>query len=313
MITQDRIDDRDRARAGPRRPAAAAAHASSRPSSTPPSTRSPPRWRAAATRSATTSRWSTATSRELNPQLPTIQEDIARPRRRRRDLRRRRARPAAHAAQLRRSPRSTIVDRSEDATPASSPAPPASPTTHPAAARRERATGSSSSAAVGRPTLELLRAGTRPEYPCLLAGPGRSPNDFIGKTFANGELHITLEVDPGTRAAYQPGRGAGAGASTAGPTATACRSPPRPRPGQPLPGRHRTATGSASGAVPGFLRRPAERSRRHRRGAAASSTRWSRPQMGVPADDVPDLATLLFGPMARGTAVRPVVKTTSPR
>jgi hypothetical protein len=27
------------------------------------------------------------------------------------------------------------------------------------------------------------------------------------------------------------------------------------------------------------------------------------PQMGVAADDVPDLATLLFGPMARGTAV----------
>ena len=27
------------------------------------------------------------------------------------------------------------------------------------------------------------------------------------------------------------------------------------------------------------------------------------PVMGVPADRVPDLATLLFGPMARGTAV----------
>ena len=32
--------------------------------------------------------------------------------------------------------------------------------------------------------------------------------------------------------------------------------------------------------------------------------------MGVPADQVPDVATLLFGPMARGTAVEPVVKTT---
>ena len=27
------------------------------------------------------------------------------------------------------------------------------------------------------------------------------------------------------------------------------------------------------------------------------------PQMGVQAEQVPDLATLLFGPMARGTAV----------
>ncbi len=45
---------------------------------------------------------------------------------------------------------------------------------------------------VGRPTLALL-AKYSPEYPCLLEGLTQS-NDFIGKTFANGELHITLEV-----------------------------------------------------------------------------------------------------------------------
>jgi phospholipid/cholesterol/gamma-HCH transport system substrate-binding protein len=152
-------------------------------------------------------------------------------------------------------------------------------------------------AAVGRPTLELL-ARYAPEYPCLLQGLTQS-NDFIGRTFANGELHITLEVTQ-ARKGYVPGEEPAWGESR-GPLCYGLPSPPRPWPGN----RFRDGThgdGTAGAVVPGFLVDP--------QSGLTGSAEEQRvvdalvaPQMGVPADEVPDLATLLFGPMARGTAV----------
>lgn len=152
-------------------------------------------------------------------------------------------------------------------------------------------------AAVGRPTLELL-ARYSPEYPCLLEALTQS-NDFIGKTFANGELHITLEVTQ-ARKGYTPGEEPAWGENR-GPRCYGLPSPPRPWQGN----HFRDGTnggGTANSVVPGFLVDPQSgltgtAEEQHVVDALVA------PQMGVPAGDVPDLATLLFGPMARGTAV----------
>ena len=152
-------------------------------------------------------------------------------------------------------------------------------------------------AAVGRPTLELL-ARYSPEYPCLLQGLTQS-NDFIGKTFAGGELHITLEVVR-SRPGYQPGEEPRWGENR-GPQCYGLPSPPRPWPGNSF--RDGTKSAGSSSRLPGFLVDPAM-------GPAGTAEEQRlvdalvAPAMGVRAGEVPDLATLLFGPMARGTAVR---------
>ena len=151
-------------------------------------------------------------------------------------------------------------------------------------------------ASVSRPTLGLL-AKYSPEYPCVLQGLTQS-NDVIGKTFANGELHITLEVTA-PRSSYRPGEEPSWGESR-GPACYGLPKPARPWPGNTFRDGTR-GTGSAD-AVPGFLLDPQS----GRAGSAeerAMVDALVAPQMGVPAHRVPDLATLLFGPMARGTAV----------
>lgn len=151
--------------------------------------------------------------------------------------------------------------------------------------------------AVGRPTLELL-AKYSPEYPCLLQGLTQS-NDFIGKAFAGGELHITLEVVR-SRPGFQPGEEPRWG-ETRGPECYGLPNPPRPWPG--LSFSDGTRKTSSNGIAPGFLVDPSS-------GRSGSAEEQSvvdalvAPQMGVTASEVPDLATLLFGPLARGTAVR---------
>jgi phospholipid/cholesterol/gamma-HCH transport system substrate-binding protein len=151
-------------------------------------------------------------------------------------------------------------------------------------------------ASVGRPTLALL-ARYSPEYPCLLQALAQS-NDLIGRTFANGELHITLEVTK-ARAGYKPGEEPAWGENR-GPSCYGLPNPARPWPGN----RFRDGTkgdGSAS-ALPTFLLDPQSGTSGSREEQGVVDALVS-PQMGVPAGDVPDVATLLFGPMARGTAV----------
>jgi phospholipid/cholesterol/gamma-HCH transport system substrate-binding protein len=151
-------------------------------------------------------------------------------------------------------------------------------------------------ASVSRPTLAVL-AKYSPEYPCLLQGLAAS-NDFIGKTFANGELHITLEVVQ-AQAAFKPGEEPQFN-DKSGPSCRGLPSPPVPNP--PIPLNDGTSGGNSNSVTPDFLVDPSS-------GLAGSAEEQGvidslvAPVMGVPADRVPDLVTLLFGPMARGTAV----------
>jgi len=154
-------------------------------------------------------------------------------------------------------------------------------------------------AAVGRPTLGVL-AKYSPEYPCLLEGLAQS-NDFIGRTFAGGELHITLEVVR-SRPQYVPGEEPRWG-ETRGPRCYGVPSPPVPFPGNSFDDGTRTSGGAS--AVPSGLAGLVDPT------SGESGTADEQrlvdalvaPQLGRPAQEVPDLATLLFGPMARGTAV----------
>jgi phospholipid/cholesterol/gamma-HCH transport system substrate-binding protein len=151
-------------------------------------------------------------------------------------------------------------------------------------------------AAVGRPTLAVL-AKYAPEYPCLLAGLAQS-NDFIGKSFANGELHITLEVVR-AQAKYKPGDEPQFN-DKSGPNCRGLPSPPVPIGATHL--NDGTSRGGSNRAIPDFLIDPTS----GRAGSAEEQLvidSLAAPVMGVPAGQVPDLATLLFGPMARGTAV----------
>lgn len=150
---------------------------------------------------------------------------------------------------------------------------------------------------VGRPTLELL-ARYSPQYPCLLEGLTQS-NEFIGRAFANGELHITLEVVR-ARQGYKPGEEPEFG-ETRGPECYGLPNPPRPWPGNEFRDGS-SYGGNAGSALPGFLADPSS-------GPAGSKDEQRvvdallAPTMGVRPGTVPDVATLLFGPMARGTAV----------
>jgi phospholipid/cholesterol/gamma-HCH transport system substrate-binding protein len=151
-------------------------------------------------------------------------------------------------------------------------------------------------AAVGRPTLAIL-AKYSPEYPCLLQGLAES-NKFIGDSFAHGELHITLEVTQ-AQSKYKPGDEPEFN-DKSGPN---CRGLPTPAvPIRPTNLDDGTNGGNSNRAIPGFLLDPTS----GRAGSAEEQLvvdSLAAPMMGVPADAVPDLATLLFGPMARGTVV----------
>ncbi|MFI1168002.1 MCE family protein [Streptomyces sp. NPDC020801] len=144
---------------------------------------------------------------------------------------------------------------------------------------------------VSRPTLELF-ARYSPEYPCLLNGLVRQ-EQASEDAFRGGEMRITLEaVRP--QGAYRPGEEPRY-ADRSGPN---CRGLPHPQVPGPKPKLNDgTSSGGSDGALPG--------------GANVSATAAEQravdslvaPAMGVSADRVPPVATLLFGPLARGTAV----------
>ncbi|MEU9924942.1 MCE family protein [Streptomyces griseoluteus] len=144
---------------------------------------------------------------------------------------------------------------------------------------------------VSRPTLELF-ARYSPEYPCLFQGLVRQEK-ASEDAFRGGEMRITLElVRP--QGAYRPGEEPVYG-ERSGPD---CRGLPHPQVPGPKPHLHDGTSAAGSGGA-----QPA--------GAGVSATRAEQravgslvaPVMGVPADRVPPVATLLFGPLARGTAV----------
>ena len=171
-------------------------------------------------------------------------------------------------------------------------------------------------AADSLPSLELYRH-YAPEYPCILHTlPGQ---ELLGrKTFGGGVpgLHITLEVvrDQGS---YLPGDEP-VFADDRGPSCMGLTGPPiRPYPAtyEPKDGYCDEEEAASPGVDTGNCHQPGPPSassvraqddpagalggRRQRAVVAAAVA----PLMGVPPDRVGDLATMLFGPLARGTTV----------
>ncbi|MFF5314012.1 MCE family protein [Streptomyces massasporeus] len=142
---------------------------------------------------------------------------------------------------------------------------------------------------VSRPTLELF-ARYSPQYPCLLAGLVRQEK-ASEEAFKGGKMHITLEVVR-PQGAYEPGEEPRYG-ERSGPNCRDLPHPPVPAPGAHLDDGSKRASSTSSGPHGVSATRAEQR-------AVGSLVA---PVLGVPADEVPPVATLLFGPMARGTAV----------
>ena len=98
---------------------------------------------------------------------------------------------------------------------------------------------------------------TRPEYPCLLHGLAAVQRLHRQSTFANGELHITLEVTPARSGKYKPGDEPPWGENR-GPELLRPAEPAPAEARQPLPATARAATASAARpAASCSTRRPA--------------------------------------------------------
>ncbi|MEE1670355.1 MCE family protein [Streptomyces sp. WAC07094] len=144
---------------------------------------------------------------------------------------------------------------------------------------------------VSRPTLELF-ARYSPEYPCLFKGLVRQEK-ASEDAFRGGEMRITLEVVR-PQGAYRLGEEPVYG-ERSGPN---CRGLPHPQ--MPGPKPHLddgTSAGDSGDALPGGVGVSATRAEQRAVDSLVA------PVMGVAADQVPPVATLLFGPLARGTAV----------
>jgi phospholipid/cholesterol/gamma-HCH transport system substrate-binding protein len=138
---------------------------------------------------------------------------------------------------------------------------------------------------VSRPTLALLSRYS-PEYPCLLDGLVKS-EPLAEQMYAGGQMHITLEFAL-PRPPYHPGEEPRY-AERSGPDCQGLPNPPKPAP--PHKFKDGTSGSGSGGALSGT---PSEQ---------RLVNSLVSPVMGVPADEVPSVATLLFGPMARGTEV----------
>ncbi|MBC7374674.1 MAG: MCE family protein, partial [Frankiales bacterium] len=153
-----------------------------------------------------------------------------------------------------------------------------------------------------------------PEFPCLAAGltiQEKMARDTFGGLQPG--LHITLEV-VADQGGYQPGDEPRYGEDR-GPTCFGLppNAPVRPFPStyEPVDGycdREEAATpgvsascrdGRGQGSGPFEPARALASVRADRRAVGAAVG----PVLGVPADEIPDLALLLFGPVARGTIV----------
>jgi phospholipid/cholesterol/gamma-HCH transport system substrate-binding protein len=149
-----------------------------------------------------------------------------------------------------------------------------------------------------------LYAKYAPEYPCLLKGMVRwAPSN--AEAFRGNTLHINLEMLPQQPTGYSPADDPEYDAQN-GPHCETLPNPPysQANPGpQPEPGvvddgvesghgKHRPAP--TFDVTSGYAGTAAEQS---------VVDAVAAPVMGVSSDEVPDVATLLFGPLARGTEV----------
>ncbi len=155
------------------------------------------------------------------------------------------------------------------------------------------------------PQLDVL-AEYAPEYPCLLRGM----SDWIPQMnsgWRGHALHINLEVLPTQPTGYSPGDDPEYAADN-GPSCLTLPAPPysqaNPGPQPPMStvddgvedghGKFRRRAATGFDLTSGFAGTAAERS---------VVDAVAAPVMGVPVEAVPDVATLLFGPLARGTEV----------
>ena len=151
-----------------------------------------------------------------------------------------------------------------------------------------------------------------PEYPCLFQGMAnwipRMDNGWRGHT-----LHINLETVPKQPTGYSPADDPEYAARN-GPHCETLPTPPysQANPGpQPAPsvvadgvesghGKHRPAPSMGTGMGAGFDLTSGWAGTAAERSVVDAI---AAPVMGVSVDSVPDVATLLFGPLARGTEV----------
>ncbi|HET6627859.1 MAG TPA: MCE family protein, partial [Nocardioidaceae bacterium] len=156
---------------------------------------------------------------------------------------------------------------------------------------------------LGRQQLPLF-ARYAPEYPCLLKGQA----DWIPQMNSGWRghmLHINLEMLPKQPRGYTPADDPEYGADD-GPH---CETLPHPPYSQANPGPQPPESAIDDGVEQPFgKRRPAPRLDLTSGFAGTAAERsvvdaFAAPVMGVPADGVPDVATLLLGPLTRGAEV----------
>jgi phospholipid/cholesterol/gamma-HCH transport system substrate-binding protein len=158
-------------------------------------------------------------------------------------------------------------------------------------------------AADSRPVLGLY-AKYSPEFPCLARGLELS-DKLIGDTFGGLQpgLHITLEFTE-DQEGYQPERDEPAYRDTRGPECYGLPDPERPAEDINFQDGYRDELGpdttqGGQESDSSVANNPV----RAMVGERAVMGAVLAPVMGVSPDEVPDLAYLLFGPMARGTEV----------
>ena len=170
---------------------------------------------------------------------------------------------------------------------------------------------------VSVPTLALLQRYS-PEYPCLLQGiVGAIP--LQSETLRGHMLHINLETIPHQPTGYSPKDNPEYGAENGFHPGPSCATLPNPPYSQanpaPMPpwdptekddgiagshGKYRTAPAFGSA---GMSQTPVTSGWAGTKAEQEVVDSLAAPVLGVPADRVPDVATLLFGPMARGNEV----------
>jgi phospholipid/cholesterol/gamma-HCH transport system substrate-binding protein len=162
-------------------------------------------------------------------------------------------------------------------------------------------------AADGLPSLQVL-AKYAPEFPCLAKGLELSEG-FIGDSFGRLQpgLHITLEFTS-DQGAYVPQRDEPQYKDTRGPECYELPAPPVPAADINFQDGYFDELGPGTSQPPDGGGAPTPASDPARALASPAGQRAVMgavvgPVLGVPADEVPDLAYLLFGPMARGTEV----------
>ena len=158
------------------------------------------------------------------------------------------------------------------------------------------------------PVLQLY-AKYSPEFPCLARGLDKS-NELIGNTFGGLQpgLHITLEFTEDQNA-YRPEIDEPEYLDTRGPNCYGLPNPPMPAPDINFedgfrddgPADSTESTDDASQS-PSAANDPAS-ALATPAGQRAAMGSVLGPVLGVSPEEVPDLAYLLFGPMARGTEV----------